>query len=270
MLQDKLSQIPRKAVIAFITTCILSLMLTYVWLSPIVTIGNVSVPTCDAYSIHRFQVKVAKLSGAPVPSFHDTVQYLSLSLMQREILASKHISINSSLVKKLVLDESPYRGMLNRTLASIGDESFTRYISDPVAVAKVFTTYYFAQDPVKHQAESALAAARTQSLDAIASTNHLKVESTTIAASIPANSEFYAAARSVGAGAVINQIINDPSNYFVARVDSVDERSASISAIRFQRTHPGKFILSQLQEAQIAVSTAFWSTWTLNDITPEQ
>ena len=257
----------KKAILA--CACVLSFLPVGIWAYnnvPIVKIGSHSSTYTygDLGVLTDFAKQVAAVTGESTRglSRHGVFQSLVLSGAEKEILSSEKVQINRDVATKMLLENSPCKGLLEKEKTSLGDDRFYTLFVEPAAVGELFQGYYTNKDPKHAIATEAVAAAKISGLEVAAQKAGLQVRQIELPR-VPQNEKLAEAVKQGGEGKILDQPVEDGQAFYIVRTGEVTDRSIKVSAIEVPRTPPGAFIRDQMSAKGIPMADRFYSVYRL-------
>ena len=261
-------QITRKNVIGAATATFVCLVALVAFAkAPITKINGTSFTYADISDSQTVSGKMAGVVGAKkTPTAIEVFQSLVIAGVEKEILASLKTQINSEVATRMILENSPYRGLLEKEKQRLGDERFFKLFIEPAAVGELFQQYYNNKDPQRQVAVGALALAKSIGLTGAAQKTNVPPQEMSFARD-QRNEALYASAKQVGAGNIIDSVIEDGNNFFVVQVVELTDRGVRASAITLPRSTPGDFLAGEMKAKNISVKDSFYSLYRMADLT---
>ncbi len=235
--------------------------------APIATVGSKKFTYRDVFGLSGAITELMDITGTKATGSPrlNAFQTFLVTSAEQEILNAEKIKINQEPATQMLMNSTPFRGLLDTRRKSLSEDRFYRLYVEPTATGEVFTQYYNARDPRRKLATTILEHARSGGL--IAAGQQAGIQPQEV--SLPRSTEsapLFEAARSNGTGQVIDRLIEDGGGFSIAQVKSMDDKTLVLNNLYITRTSIGEFIKAKLAEFKIPLTVPPYSLYRLSEL----
>ncbi len=265
--KDIMSHNTRAIKIGIAATAVIGTAYCFASYAPIASVGSKKITYRDVYGLSGTITELMNITGTKTTGSPrlNAFQTFLVTAAEQEILNAEKIRINQEPATQILMNSTPFRGVLDTRRKALSEERFYRLYVEPTATGEVFTQYYNARDPKRKQAAAILEQARTSGVAAAGQQAGIQPQEITVARSTD-SAPLFEAARSHGAGQVIDRLIEDGGGFSIAQIKSMEDKSLVLNSLYIPRTPIGDFIKSKLAEFKIPLTVTPYSLYRLSEL----